>query len=112
MVKTKTELESLAKVYALNLAEKGIRIEKVLVFGSYGRGTATERSDIDLVFISPDFERFNLLERQKILAACRPGLVRTDVLGYSSLMLQRRRADSFLVQQILLEGKTLFPAAA
>jgi predicted nucleotidyltransferase len=112
VVKTKAELELLAKTYALNLAKKGIRVEKVVVFGSYGRGTATEKSDIDLAFISADFERFNLLERQKILAACRPGLVRTDVLGYSPSMIQRKRAESALVQNILAEGMTLFPAAA
>lgn len=112
MVKTKNELEAIAQQYVTNLSEKGIHVEKVLVFGSYGRGTATEKSDIDLAFISPDFDRYNLLQRQRILAACRPGLVCTDVLAYSPAMLQKRREDSPLIQQIFFEGKTLFSAAA
>ena len=112
MVKTKIELEAIAHQYVERLAEKGIHIEKVIVFGSYGRGAATEKSDIDLAFISPDFDRYNLLQRQIILASCRPGLIRTDVLAYSPSMIQKKRQDSFLVQQILSDGLTIFPAAA
>jgi len=112
MVKTKAELEDIAKAYVQSLAEKNIRIEKVLVFGSYGRGNAMDGSDIDLVFISRDFDRYNLLQRQRILAACRPGLVRTDVLAYSPSMIEQRRAESLLIQQILADGKTLFSEAA
>ena len=112
MVKTKTELETIARDYVRNLAEKNIRIEKVLVFGSYGRGNAIEGSDIDLAFISRDFDRYNLLQRQQILASCRPGLVRTDVLAYSPSMIEKRRSESHLIQQILADGKTLFSEAA
>ena len=32
-----------------------IIIDKVILFGSYAAGTATEHSDIDLCFFSPDF---------------------------------------------------------
>ncbi len=112
MVKTKTELEFIAKEYVKKLAENGIRIQQVIVFGSYGRGTATERSDIDLVYISKDFDRFNLLERQKVLSRCRPGLVRTDVLAYSPSMIEKRRMESPFIQQFLNEGQTLFSEAA
>ena len=112
MVKTKTELEAIVRQYIDNLRVHQIQIEKVIVFGSYGRGTATERSDIDLVFISKDFDRYNLLQRQKILASCRPGLVCTDVLAYSPSMLEKRRDQSTLIQQILSEGIAIFPAAA
>jgi predicted nucleotidyltransferase len=111
-VKTKAELQTIAHQYVERLAEKGIHIEKVIAFGSYGRGAATEQSDIDLAFISSDFDRYNLLERQQILASCRPGLIRTDVLAYSPSMLQKKRQESSLVQQILSEGMTIFPAAA
>jgi uncharacterized protein len=112
MVKTKTELETLAHHYVRNLAAQGIRVEKVIVFGSYGRGTATPESDIDLAFIAADFDRYNLLQRQRILASCRPGLIRTDVLAYSPSMLEKRRHKSSLIEQILTEGITVFSVAA
>jgi len=112
MVKTRTELEAIAKQYVENLALQGVQTQRVIVFGSYGRGTATSLSDIDLAFISSDFDRFNLLQRQQILASCRPGLVRTDVIGYSPSMLDRKKLTSPLVQQILSEGMTIFKLAA
>jgi uncharacterized protein len=112
MVKTKADLELLAAEYVRNLKAHNIRIEKVIVFGSYGRGEATEGSDIDLAFISSDFDRFNLLQRQRILASCRPGLIRTDVLGFSPSMLEVKRDASHLINQILSEGLTVFPRAA
>jgi len=111
MVKTKAELETLAQQYVRNLVAHGIKVEKVILFGSYGNGTATENSDIDFAFISNDFDRHNLLQRQKILAACRPGMERTDVLAYSPSMLEKRRHESLLIQNIL-EGETVFQAAA
>src|SRR3989344_7065035 len=111
MVKTRVELEQIAKAYVEKLREKGIRAERVIVFGSYGRGTATERSDIDLAFIAKDFDRYNLFKRQKLLASCRPGLVRTDVLAYSPSMLETRQKQSPLIQQIMSEGMTVFPVA-
>lgn len=111
MVKTKAELEAIVQQYIQKLRDHHIRVEKVIVFGSYGRGTATEQSDIDLAFISSDFDRYNLFQRQMILASCRPRLVRTDVLGYSPAMLDKRR-QSPLIQQILSEGKSVFPIAA
>ncbi len=43
MVKTQDDLTAIAKHYLETLATKGIRVEKVIVFGSYGRGTATEK---------------------------------------------------------------------
>ena len=112
MVKTKAELESIAQHYMARLAEHHISVEKVIVIGSYGRGTPADDSDIDLIFVSRDFDGHNLLQRQRILASCRPGLARTDVLGYSPSMLEKRREHSPLVQQIFSEGVALFPAAA
>ncbi len=49
-----------------------IKIDEMIVFGSYGNGTATKNSDVDMIVISDDFinirsdKRFNLLDR-----ACR-----------------------------------------
>lgn len=37
------------------LAEEKINLERVILFGSHARGTATEWSDIDVALVSPDF---------------------------------------------------------
>jgi predicted nucleotidyltransferase len=108
MVKTKTELKKIANDYVKRLRNQRIRVEKVILFGSYGRGTPRDDSDIDLAFISEDFDRYNLLERQRILANCRQGFTPTDVVAYSPAMLNKKKRSSTLIQQILADGVTLF----
>ncbi len=45
------------------LKEKGLRVSKIIVFGSQAKGTATEESDIDIVIVSEDFKRKNIFKR-------------------------------------------------
>lgn len=49
------DLDSLLKNYIQEL-QKSIRVEQVILFGSYGRGSPHDYSDIDIAVISPDFE--------------------------------------------------------
>jgi len=37
------------------LAKKGIRVDQIIIYGSYASGNTTLYSDIDLAIISPDF---------------------------------------------------------
>ena len=49
------------------LAQQNIRTQKVILFGSYAEGRHHKDSDLDLVFISPDFAGRDLIERARIL---------------------------------------------
>ena len=49
------------------LRVKGIRIEKVVLFGSHATGNPRTDSDIDLAIISPDFGQNRLKERTMLL---------------------------------------------
>jgi predicted nucleotidyltransferase len=48
------------------LKETGLKVSKIVVFGSQARGTATEESDIDLVIVSEDFKRKNIFKRANL----------------------------------------------
>jgi len=48
------------------LAKKGIRIEQVILYGSYASGNVKLYSDIDLAIISPDFGN-DKFEESKLL---------------------------------------------
>lgn len=52
------EIEAFVKV----LQRQGIRISKIILFGSYARGTADEASDIDLAVLSNNFGRDSIEE--------------------------------------------------
>jgi len=47
---------------------KGIRVNKLVLFGSYARGTYREESDIDIAVISEDFAGKDYWERIEILS--------------------------------------------
>ncbi len=55
------EINSIYK-YKKLLKEKGIKISKVILFGSYAKGTAKPDSDIDLAVISSQFGKDNFQE--------------------------------------------------
>ena len=45
-----------AKRYLAALPQYGIHAKRVILFGSFARGTAREGSDIDLIVIAPEFD--------------------------------------------------------
>jgi predicted nucleotidyltransferase len=67
MAEKAPELEGVVNRYREALAELGVRVERVYLFGSYRDGTQREGSDIDLVVVSPDLERFGYIERLRVL---------------------------------------------
>ncbi|MBI4822910.1 MAG: nucleotidyltransferase domain-containing protein [Nitrospirae bacterium] len=60
-------MEGIIKQYILKLKELNVRVERVLLYGSYAKGQAKEDSDIDLIIVSRDFERMNIRERLEVL---------------------------------------------
>jgi len=61
------QIKSLIKQYIEIIKQHKIEIEKVYLFGSYARGTATADSDIDIALISQDFDGDRFLDRRKIV---------------------------------------------
>jgi len=49
------------------LEERNIKVDKIILFGSYSKGTQRDGSDIDVAVISKDFEGRNYWERIDIL---------------------------------------------
>ena len=49
------------------VAAKGIRVEKVILYGSHASGDARPESDLDLAIVSPDFGRDRFEERKMLL---------------------------------------------
>jgi uncharacterized protein len=67
MAETATQLTDVIHLYCQELQHMGIRCERVLLFGSQAKGTAHEGSDIDLIVISPDWDRYGKRERLELL---------------------------------------------
>ena len=67
MAKATRELKQIIKRYRAQLIKMGIQPERVLLYGSQAAGTAQEGSDIDLIVISGDWEKYNRRERLELL---------------------------------------------
>ena len=64
MVTISKELLDIINKYVLELS-KEININKVILFGSYAKGTNHEDSDIDLAIFSDDFSNMERIEALK-----------------------------------------------
>lgn len=55
-------------------ASKSIKVDEVIIFGSYLEGNATEDSDIDVFIISDDFQKMAFENRLNILDRAADGI--------------------------------------
>jgi len=83
--------------------------EKVVLFGSYARGTVTEDSDVDLLVVVR-FEKRSVDKSVEIRMKLRPGFA-VDLLVRTPEKVRERLAmgDDFM-REILGEGKVLYEA--
>ena len=92
----------------------GFQPRRVILFGSQARGTADERSDVDLIVImdlSPEQDRFEVSTR---MSRCLRGLmVGCDIILVTEAEYDReRRIPGTAARYASREGKTLYARAA
>ena len=111
MVASTAELNEIILDFVRQL-ESSIKVEAIVLFGSYARGNAYEDSDIDLAVISPDFEGVPMYRRQEIIADLtftRPSGI--SPLGYAPSQYHSPEPHSFL-GEIIRTGRVVYPVAA
>ena len=68
--------------YKEKLEALGIRVRKIILYGSHASGRAGEDSDLDLVVVSNDLRNMDLWERLCLLGEARMGIKRPmEILG-------------------------------
>ena len=87
-----------------------IRPEKVILFGSYGRGTQTRKSDIDL-FVIWETDLGPLDRMGCVLELLRDSPRPVEPVVYTPAETERNRSAPF-VRRILSEGRVLYDRAA
>jgi len=83
--------------------------ERVILFGSYARGTVTEDSDVDLLVIGP-FEGRSVDKSVEIRMKLRPGFPIDLLVRTSDKVRQRMEMDDDFMREIIEEGKVLYEA--
>jgi len=94
----------------VDLLSQHIRVEAVVLYGSYAKGTADEWSDIGIAVISPDFEGLSTWDRQEIIARATVGRAyRIAPIGYPSSEYHNPGRHSFL-GEIIRTGRLVYEA--
>ena len=85
--------------------------EKIILFGSYARGTANEDSDLDLAIVHktdlPDYKRAYEF-RKALREGGRRWFFPMDILVYTPEEFEIYRHSQYHLREILQTGKTLY----
>src|SRR3970282_3004548 len=89
--------------------KKDYRAEKVILFGSYAKGNATEDSDVDLLVVAPTKERFfeRMASVRRLIRDLRDGLPVSPIVLTPGELEKRRQARDPVVRGILETGVSL-----
>lgn len=104
MDKTITETMKAVKS-ALEAA--GLRVDRIVLFGSHAAGKAAEASDIDIAVISENFKEMNLLERLETigLALAQAKIMEpVEALGYTEKEFESKGKGTFAGDEIKSKG--------
>ena len=92
------------------LGDKGIRVDKIMVFGSQGKGTSKRNSDLDLAIISKAFEGKDVFEKADILSGIEWELTQRFMIPFDIVALspdEWEKDESPLVS-FVREGKVVY----
>lgn len=105
MVRSEAEVRKIINQFITYL-NRQIRITKVVLFGSYARGTATEESDIDIAVESPDFHQSYIEAWQRLYRS----VWRSGVDPALEPRPLHAGLSPFLYEEIMKNGKVIYEA--
>ena len=81
--------------------------EKVILFGSYAYGTASEDSDVDLLVVMP-FEGNPVWKAVEIINKIHPRIALDLLVRSKEVIKQRIEWDDFFLMEIMNKGKEIY----
>jgi predicted nucleotidyltransferase len=104
MASTDVSVVDLIKKYIARLNQHNISVQKVLLFGSYNKGTPRADSDIDIAVISTAFEGDRYSDRRRIVPFRRGIDSRIDPVPFTP---EEFAAGGMLIDEIKGTGKEI-----
>ena len=97
----------------INNLEQKIKVEGVLLFGSFAWGKPTKHSDVDLAIISPSFSKRNFDKRLDLLIDARDKIafqIAMDIVGYTPEEFDQIEKHSAIMAKAKKDGKWIYRA--
>ncbi len=108
-----SQVRTAIEKYVGELEKIGIYPERIILYGSYAKGRAKPYSDIDLVVIAKDLERWPGIERLQVLSIATLHVdAPLEVLGYTPKEIQEHGSESIFWEEISRSGKEIYRKAA
>ncbi len=94
------------------LKEKGLKVSKIILFGSQVKGKTTEESDVDILIISEDFQGKDIFERARLtkdaeIMTLKKFMMPLDIVTLTS---EEFESNKSLVSEYARKGKVLYAA--
>lgn len=107
MLKTKATIEEIGREVA-NFLSNYVKVDRLILFGSYSHGKAGKDSDFDIAVISEDFERMGVLEKIELFSKAAIMIdSRIELKGFSKQEFLNLEKGSML-ELIKNEGKVIY----
>lgn len=108
MAKSANRIDAVVKTLVAALEARGIKVNKLILYGSHAYGRPGPDSDIDMAVISRSFDKKGLLKRQELLGEAIFQLREpVELIGYGYQELQRAPGLTFL-SEILAKGRVVY----
>ena len=108
MDKSPDQIRKVVKNVVNALKARKVRVDKLILYGSYAYGKPEPDSDIDLAVISKSFNKKGLLKRQELLGEAVFWLKEpVEMIGYSYSEFERKAKSPFL-SLILSKGRVVY----
>mgnify|MGYP001602979794 FL=1 len=84
MLKTNASVEDICQETA-DFLSRYIKIDRIIVFGSYAYGAHRQDSDLDIAVVSPDFKNMPILNKIELFSQAAIAIdSRLEIKGFSS----------------------------
>ncbi|MEJ2702226.1 MAG: nucleotidyltransferase domain-containing protein [Sedimentisphaerales bacterium] len=98
------KVTEIVRQYVEALRQYGVKVERVILYGSFAKGRPREDSDIDLVVVSESFQEMNLRERLEVLGMGAATIMKPiEAQGYTPKEVASTSEMSFL-SEVLRSG--------
>lgn len=99
------EIHCIIDEYKKKLEAMGVRVKKIILYGSHALGKAREDSDIDLLILSDDFKDMDLWERLCLLGRARIGIKRPmEISGITEEEFKSEHSGTFIGDEVKSKG--------
>lgn len=101
-------IEKWVREMVLELNDVGINVDKVILFGSFAKGTFAEGSDVDLIVISEDWSELNQIERIKLLYRIWDKPLDANFLAYTPEEFEKKLNESVVLRDASKYWKVIY----